>query len=164
MTFLVIILLLVVGLALILVEALVPGGIIGIIGSVLILFSAYLCFAEYGMAAGIVYLLISVPIAVAAGAVAFFYAVRKMSIGAYSSTQPDAKPEDTMVGMEGAVLVDLDPTGFVRIDGKRMQARALYSEEEIPEGTPIVVVDRDSTYLVVKRMDAPEVSDSEKSE
>ena len=147
--FISIVLLLLMGLLLLLVEAFVPGGILGAIGAILIVASAVICYMHYGAAAGTIYLACSLTLALTVGLWAFFTISRRLAISPPEPTGPAGPDLEAWVGTAGRVVKALDPTGFVEIEGKRLQARTQSSEQSIPEGQLVVVTGVDSTFLVV---------------
>jgi membrane-bound serine protease (ClpP class) len=143
------------GLLLIVAEAILPGGVAGVLGSVLIVIGAILCFREYGTAMGLLYLGVGVPTALVVGFGAFHLLMKKMALTPPEATA-SSRATAALVGSRGVVIVDLDPTGVVRIDGKRRQARSESSVESVPMGTEVEVVRADGGCLIVR----PVVPDS----
>ena len=144
-----IVLLLLMGLLLLLVEAFVPGGILGAIGALLIVASAVICYMHYGVVTGTIYLACSLALAVGVGLWAFFTISRRLAISPPEPAGPAGPDLEGWVGTGGRVVNALDPTGFVEIEGQRLQARTESSEQSCPEGQLVVVTGVDSTFLVV---------------
>ncbi|HUT23767.1 MAG TPA: NfeD family protein [Sumerlaeia bacterium] len=139
--------LLLVGLFLFILEAVLPGGVVGTIGAVLIIVSAVLCYNQYGAATGSLYLLGSFALAVAVGFSAFFLIAKRLALSPPGPSRPDE--EEDIAGAVGYVAKRLTPTGYVEIDGQRRSARAETSIKAVEKGEEVVVVGRDGVYLVV---------------
>jgi membrane-bound serine protease (ClpP class) len=78
--------------------------------------------------------------------------------------QPVADRDDLLVGMEGRVTKDIDPFGTVRV---RSELWTATSDQLIPAGSRVVVVERNGLQLVVeeiKRKRREKVSEQEESE
>ena len=58
---------------------------------------------------------------------------------------------DTLIGASGVARSDLEPEGFVRVNGEQWRAQAL--DEKIAEGDDVVVVRRDGLLLHVKKLE-----------
>jgi len=147
----IIIALLIGGLLLLLLEAILPGGIVGLIGCALIGLSVFLCFSEYGWIMGSVYLVLSIVIAATVGLGSFVYAMNRFALTPPEPEDKDA--QDPYVGHIGEVETSLDPTGYVLLNKRRYPARSEFTEREISKGRKVVVVRMDSTYLVVRPAD-----------
>ncbi len=83
------------------------------------------------------------------------YAMRRLAVQPMPPIQPTATSLAACVGRTGLVLTDLDPTGFVDLEGKRLQARSESSEIHIPVGARIEVIGLDSAFLVVRPQPEP---------
>ena len=114
-----VIILLLVGLLLLLLEAFVPGGIVGTIGTAVIAISVIFCYSRYGAGLGTVYLLASAALAIAVAASAFFFISRRMALSPPEPAGETAHGLDPRVGARGRVTRTLSPTGYVEIEGKR---------------------------------------------
>lgn len=136
-------------------EAIVPGGILGIAGWLAIGVSAWFCFSQYGTIVGTVYLVATTLGAALVWYLAFRFLLPKMALTPFEPQEGgrEEAQRDARIGREAEVLEDLDPTGFVRLDGRRAAARAESSHEEIGPGQTVRIVDIDSTYLVCRRLD-----------
>ena len=145
--------LLICGLLLIGAEIFVPGGILGVIGSVFLVGAigmAFVAFHTYGayVAIGIL-ILLGLTIALW---IKFFPGSRfgrKMTV---SSDLEDAKATadglDVLEGREGTTLSELHPAGFARIDGRRIDV--ITRGEMISAGEAIRVVAVEGNRVVVR--------------
>jgi len=48
------------------------------------------------------------------------------------------------------VIKDLNPTGYVEIEGERHMARSVFTQIQIPRDARVVVTEIDGSYLVVR--------------
>ncbi|MGD7654363.1 MAG: NfeD family protein [Verrucomicrobiales bacterium] len=149
-----IILLFLIGVILLAVEVIVPGGILGVAGAILMVVGCALAFKDYGTSGG----LIAIAAAVALAGIAVFiefYILPKTTIGkrAFLSTQitgsssafgDDAK---SLVGKPAEAVTMLSPTGYVRINGKRYEA--FCQSGQVPAGSPLKVVGTDNFRIIV---------------
>lgn len=62
-------------------------------------------------------------------------------------SQPVFSPENTLIGAHGRVVSTIDPVGTVNVQGELWTAQ---SDEVLPRGTEIVVVDRDGLQIYVE--------------
>ena len=149
MDIIVIILLLLLGLLLIVIEAFLPGGIVGFFGVSTIVGSAILCYSKFGTLWGSVYLVLCMFLGVAVGISAFLLVARRLSLAPPEATRDESEP-DERIGATGRVIKTLNPTGYVEIDGRRLLARTRSSEISVAEGVEVVVKSMDSSYMVVE--------------
>ncbi len=145
----VIVLLLFLGLLLIVIEAVLPGGIVGFFGVATIVGSAVLCFSKYGTIWGSVYLALCMISGITVGISAFLLVAKRLSLAPPEAAKGEGEP-DERIGATGRVVKTLNPTGYIEIDGRRLLARSRSSEISIGEGDDVVVRSLDSTYLVVE--------------
>lgn len=149
MVFAFIVLLLVLGLLLLLLEAVMPGLVMGLTGCGLIAASSYLCFSHYGPRIGAVYLAVSLVLAGAVALRAFFWAIRRATITPPEPQKPTGN-QDLRIGKTGRVIKELNPTGYVEIEGERHMARSAFTQIQIPRDARVVVMEIDGAYLVVR--------------
>jgi len=64
---------------------------------------------------------------------------------------PEAGTYDEMIGKTGTASTLLRPTGMVRVDGKRLPARA--ETGMIEKNTPIIVIGADSMNVIVRQVE-----------
>ena len=153
-----IILLVAVGITLLSLEIIIPGGILGAIGGISILAGCALCFGEFGAVGGMLGTLI---IFVATGLIIWLEfkivsstGIRKRalldkSVDAVSSAyDEDAK---ALIGKDAEAMTTLSPSGYITIDGKRYEA--FCQAGLIEAGAPLKVVGADNFRLIVAPAD-----------
>lgn len=143
------------GLIFIAAEIFVPGGILGLIGSVLLIISAVMCFKEFGARIGIYYtsgLIICVPIVT----ILLMQAAPRLPIGkrlflntSYKGVRVEIESIKDLIGKSGTVYSVLRPTGRVEIDGKRFEATSEGSY--IAQGQPVEVIRVEGNNLIVRQ-------------
>lgn len=150
-----IVLLFAAGLLLLLTEVLVPGGILGAIGGVLLLAGSLLSFATFGTTGGIVavaaatvlvllafYLEFRILPRTAAGKRAFL----SHEITATASTYgPEALQ---LVGSAATAATTLAPSGYITVNQQRYEA--FCQTGFASAGTPLTVISADNFRLVVR--------------
>jgi membrane-bound serine protease (ClpP class) len=142
------------GILLLAVEVIVPGGILGSIGGLMMFGGCVAAFMRYGTGGGI----IAVTVAVALAVLAFYIEFRVLpntSVGrrafltreitAVSSAFGSEARE--LIGKSAEALTMLSPSGYVRIDGKRYEA--FCQSGQVPAGTPLEVTGADNFRLIV---------------
>lgn len=142
-----IVLLLIVGLLLIVIEAVLPGWVAGTVGALAVLVSAALCYSQYGSQVGTIYLVASVVLTVGVAFAAFQFVTKHLAI---KPSRPGVSPAEPRPGAQGVAMAPLRPTGTIEVAGRRYQARCESSEQRIEIGGAVTVVGRDSTFLVVR--------------
>ena len=149
-----IILLFALGIALLAIEVIIPGGIVGSIGALLMFGGCVMSFAEFGTGGG----LIAVACAVVLTVAAFFIElviIPRTAAGkrAFLQTAITAKSSSfgdealALIGKSGEAVTMLSPSGYVLIDGKRFEA--FCQDGQIPAGSPLEVVGADNFRLIV---------------
>jgi len=147
-------LLLVIGLLLILIEFYLPGAIIGIMGSLMVLASIILfAFETTSLWALVLYV---IGAAVSIGLIIKFALWRivntKTGFSIYSSQDQEGYQastyDPTAVGKKGVVLSDLKPGGYILVEGKQHQALSI--EGYIPKGSEVIVLSGQEESLIVK--------------
>lgn len=149
-----IILLFAVGLVLLAVEVIVPGGILGVAGSLLLLGASVLSFAEFGTTGGAFVLAASVFLS-SLTVCAELWIFRRTAVGkkAFLDTaitgQASAFREQAriLIGKDGESMTMLSPSGYVRVDGKSYEA--FCQTGQMPAGAPLRVVGADNFRLIV---------------
>ena len=144
------------GIAALVVEVVVPGGILGIAGGLLLLAGCAIAFFSFGPAGGFAALGCA---AVLAGAAFFieFRVLPKTKIGRRAFLTSEVRGVSAAFGTEARELVGksaealtlLSPTGYVRIDGRRYEA--FCQTGQAPVGSVLDVVDADNFRLIVKQ-------------
>ena len=143
-----------IGILLMAVEVVAPGGILGILGGLSLLAGSGLAFVEFGPEGG----LIATGIAVVLGAIVlylqFVYMPKSKFIKALSMTttvtgrsQPELADAAKIVGAEGTTVTMLSPSGYVTVGGTRYEAHS--QRGQIEEGAKVRVVGVDTFRLIV---------------
>lgn len=149
-----IILLFSLGIAFVLIEVIIPGGILGAIGALMMLCGCILSFVEFGMGGG----LGVCAAAIAIGALLLWLEFRvlpntKIGRRAFLTEQITGvsaaynKDDEVLVGKNAEAITTLSPSGYVRIDGKRYEAFCQTGFTEA--GTPLKVIGIDNFRLIV---------------
>jgi membrane-bound ClpP family serine protease len=150
----VIVLLFLIGLIFIAVEVIIPGGILGAIGGLLMFSGCAVAFSTYGLWGGV----LALAVAILLGILALYFEFQilpKTSIGkrAFLTTEITGvsaalgKEALDLVGLPAEALTMLSPSGYVRVNGKRYEA---FSQSgQIPVGTMLDIVGADNFRLIV---------------
>ena len=151
-----IILLFAIGLLLLVVEVIVPGGILGTAGGLLMFGGCVAAFVKYGMAGG----LIALAVALAATAVTFYIEFRvlpRTAVGKRAFLQKEITGVSAafgdeardLIGKSAVALTILSPSGYIQIDGKRYEA--FCQSGQVAAGTPLEVTGADNFRLIVTK-------------
>ncbi len=137
-------------------EIVVPGGVLGAVGGVLMLGGVVAAFVNLGATGGMVATLLALLLL---GATFYLEMVwlprsrvaRHLSMDATidSVSQPPVAREADVMGRDAVALSTLAPTGFVRVDGRRYEAscRSGYAAA----GETLRVVGLDAFRLIVTK-------------
>lgn len=150
----VIILLFALAIVLLAFEVLVPGGILGGIGALLMLGGCVLSFAEFGAVGG----LLSVVAAIVLAALVLWIEFRVLPrtavgkraflteevTGVSAAVGPEARD---LIGQPAEAVTMLSPTGYVMVCGRRHEA--FCESGQVPAGTALKVTGADSFRLIV---------------
>jgi membrane-bound ClpP family serine protease len=149
-----IVLLFLIGVIFIAVEVIIPGGILGAIGGLLMFAGCAVAFSTYGTWGGA----LALTAALLLGALALFFEFRilpKTAIGrrAFLTTEVTGvsaalgKEALDLVGHPAEALTMLSPSGYVRVNGERYEA---FSQSgQIPAGAMLDIVGADNFRLIV---------------
>jgi membrane-bound ClpP family serine protease len=149
-----IILLFVLGLLFIAVEVIIPGGILGAIGGLMMFGGCFMAFAEFGTAGGLVAVVAALGLAIFT--IYFeFKILPKTTIGRRAFLTKEVTGVSAAFGDEARALIGkpaealtmLSPSGYVDIDGKRYEA--FCQSGQAPAGTPLQVIGADNFRLIV---------------
>ena len=159
-----IILLVAVGITLISMEIIIPGGILGAIGAVCVLSGCVVSFSQFGSGGG----LISTAIIFALTGIVIWLEFKifaktalgkrtflTKSVDAVSSAYDEDAKE--LIGMAAEAMTTLSPSGYITIEGKRYEA--FCQSGHIESGTALKVVGADSFRLIVAEEGATDTSD-----
>lgn len=149
-----IILLFSIGVLMILVEVIVPGGILGGIGALLMIAGSVIAFLEFGATGGLVALAAALLIT----GLALYIELRilpKTRIGKRAFLTKEITAVTRAVGDEARNLIGkpaeavtmLSPSGYVRVDGRRYEA--FCQSGQVPAGSVLEIVDADAFRLIV---------------
>ncbi len=149
-----IILLFSLGILLLAVEVIIPGGILGSIGGLLMFGGCVAAFLKFGTGGG----LIAMGVALAAAALAFFFQFRilpKTALGrrAFLTKEITAvsaafgEESKDLIGKSAKALTMLSPSGYILIDGKRYEA--FCQSGQVPAGAALDVIGADNFRLIV---------------
>ena len=149
-----IILLFALGIALIALEVIIPGGILGAIGALMIFAGCGLSFYELGTKGGTI---ATVAAVVTTGLMMWveFFILPKTTIGKRAfltqsisgSSSNLAETNHALVGKLAEAMTTLSPSGYVRIDGKRYEAFCQAGHTKA--GTRLKVIGSDNFRLIV---------------
>ena len=156
-----IILLFVLGIALIVLEVIVPGGILGGIGALLMLAGSVVACVHYGVTGGA----IATFSALAIGAVLLwieFHVLPKTKVGRRAFLMSEIKGTSSdfgeqahkLIGQRGKALTTLAPSGYIDIAGKRYEA--FCQEGLVTAGTELEVLAADNFRLIVSPTTNPQ--------
>lgn len=149
-----IILLFSLGLALILLEVIVPGGILGTIGGLMLFAGCIVSFVVLGTGGG----LIATASALASGGLLLWFEFRilpKTKLGRRAFLNQEitgvsaayGKEAQALVGKAAEALTTLSPSGYISIDGQRYEA--FCNNGYTTAGTALKVVGVDNFRLIV---------------
>jgi membrane-bound serine protease (ClpP class) len=149
-----IILLFALAILLLAVEVIVPGGILGGIGALLMLGGCVLSFSEYGTSGGFIAMAAALTLTIlvlwfefkilphtAVGKRAFLTRQITGVSAAYGSEAQD------LIGKTAQSITMLSPTGYVTVDGKRHEA--FCDSGQVPAGSTLEVTGADNFRLIV---------------
>lgn len=148
--------LLLLGLILIFIEFYLPGAVMGILGSLLIV-ASMIIFASSSSSALAISLYVF-GVAVSIGLLIKFALWRIVNTKPDNSIYSDANQEGfkaseydhTAIGKKGVVITDLKPGGYVLIDG--MQHGAISASGYITKGSKIIVISGQEESLIVQEI------------
>ncbi|HYD84913.1 MAG TPA: NfeD family protein [Opitutus sp.] len=149
-----IVLLFALGIVLLTLEVVVPGGVLGVIGGLLMLGGCVLAFNEFGVEGGGLATVVALA-CLALGLYVEFRLLPRTRFGKklFLSNSVDARsqplPADAtaVVGKTAEALTTMAPSGYVAIDGRRYEARS--QAGLIAKGTTVRVVGVDNFHLIV---------------
>lgn len=150
-----IILLFAIGIFLLAAEVLIPGGILGLAGGVLLFTGCVVSFVQLGTSEG----LCAIGIALVAAGIVFFIQFKilpKTRFGKRFFLSREISASSTALGDEARDLIGktaisvtvLSPSGYVTIDGKRYEA--VSQSGQISKDTELLVTDANHFQIIVK--------------
>jgi membrane-bound serine protease (ClpP class) len=141
--------LLVLGAALVVAEAHVPGGVLGVVGGVALLFGGIILIGAFGAGAAV-----AVPVGAGLGAGAVGWGLIVARKASATRRVRIASGPDALCGRIGTVRLWTEPSGQVFVDGALWRARHSWpgrDEAALQEGDPVVVEDVNGLTLSVRR-------------
>jgi membrane-bound ClpP family serine protease len=149
-----IILLFALGIVLIVLEVIVPGGVLGVIGGIAMLGGCALAFRHYGAFGGGLATLVALGVLGVSLYIEFALLPRtrfgkKMFLqqSVDATSQPPPADPALVVGRTAEAATTMAPSGYVLLDGKRYEA---FSQSGlIAKGATVRVVGVDSFHLIV---------------
>jgi membrane-bound ClpP family serine protease len=143
-----------IGFFLIFIEFFLPGGIFGILGGLMLVWSVYIFSTLYTSPIWIIIygLVIILLLPILFKFTLWRIRTAKPGYSIYSNADQAGyvatKFDKSAIGKVGTVLTDLKPGGQILVDGKRNEAISLSGY--LPKGTEIIVVNGDGDSLNVK--------------
>ena len=137
-------------------EVILPGGILGIIAALCVIFASYFAGAEYGAGIGVLTFAGSTVAIVILVFIEFKLLARtslgsafflKSSVTGHSNIAP---AEASIIGRVGTALTRLNPSGKVAIDGQSYEAHS--QDGYIEADQAIQVVAQDNFKLIIKKL------------
>ncbi len=151
-----IVILFVAGVLLIAAEVILPGGIIGLAGGGCLVGGIAVAYNEYGASGAFIASAVALALVVFA-LVIEFKVLPKTRLGkgmflndSIQASSSYSKGDDSMIGMEGETITALGPTGFVRIEGKKLEASSRAGF--IDKRERIKVIGRDNFRIIVSKL------------
>ena len=149
-----IILLFLIGVIFIAVEVIIPGGILGAIGGLLMFIGCVVAFMIYGTVGG----LIAMGAALLLGALGLFlefWVLPRTALGKRAFLTAEVTGVSAALGKEALELVGhpaealtmLSPSGYVRVNGQRYEA--FCQSGQVPAGAMLDIVGADNFRLIV---------------
>ena len=146
----------IVGMLAILLEAVLPYGISAILGALMIGFSIYLAYDNYGLALAAFYsfaaLVLSILLLrwVLQRGVQAFSLKSPVGFSSRKESPPPPAAAKAKMGDLAVTVQPLRPTGSIEFQETRHNAMYLYPEREIPVGARVRIRGRDSIYYLVE--------------
>ncbi len=148
-----VVLLLSLGVVLLVLEVVVPGGVLGVLGGLAMLAGCAVAFHDFGLTGGGLATLIAL-LALGAALYVEFVLLPRSRVGQrlFLRQSIDAKSQPPLadaavVGRMAEAATTLAPTGYVLLDGRRYEARS--QAGLIAKGATVRIVGVDSFHLIV---------------
>jgi membrane-bound ClpP family serine protease len=152
-----IIILFIIGILLVAVEILVPGGLLGIVGGGALLAGVAASFAHFGMTGGMIATILVVVIGGITLYLEFVFLPKtklaralSMSETVAGRSQPEIANRLAIVGREAVAVTTLAPTGYVEVDGRRYEASCQSGMAAV--GAHLRVIEVETFRLVVTQI------------
>lgn len=139
--------------ALFVAEVFIPGGIIGMIGAFSLLAACGFAIAAFGLSTGVLISFILIFITLG-GFILWLVRMPDSKIGkrfALQASLPSPQTDKTpnpLIGARGTAETDLRPSGFARINGKKMDV--VTSRGYLEKGSDLVITEVHGSRVVVR--------------
>ena len=150
----VLILLFAVGILLIATEVVVPGGILGTLGALLMFGGCVRAFMDFGNVGGVVAVLTALTLGVLAIYLEFCYLPKTkwgrrafLTVEVTGVSAAVGKEALGLVGKSAEALTMLSPSGYVSVEGERYEA--FCQSGQVPAGSILEIIDADNFRLIV---------------
>jgi len=142
------------GIVLIFLEFFLPGAVLAVLGTLTLLISMGMCFAQYSALYGIIYLLAILLAVLVTCKVALWRIKGSRTNGNFYHGEDQegylaSSFDQTLIGKDGVVSTELKPAGHILIDGKLYQA--LSETGFISKGTPVQIMGGKGSHLIVRQ-------------
>lgn len=143
-----------VGVLMLSLEIFLPGGVLGVMGALTMLAGTWIAFRDFGVTGGALGLVAALVLT----ALTFYLELavlprtrlgRGMLLAAEVTGQASQPADSLLVGRPCVAATVLAPSGFVLVDGKRMEA--FCRDGFVEAGSPLVVHSMDNFRLVVSK-------------
>lgn len=146
----------VLGIGAILAELVLPGGLLGALGAILLIAAVVITFLEFGATAGIIatVILLIIGFSTLGWWMKFFHKLpvtRKLILEDASGSDPKREDREQIVGQTGVTLTDLTPSGHARIGDRKLDV--MTEAASIPRGTTVEVVAMRGPSIIVRPLD-----------
>lgn len=148
------------GIVLLTLEVVVPGGVLGVIGGIAMLGGCAIAFYEYGVDGGVLAVLVALG-CLAVGLYVEFRILPKTRYGKKlflnqavdAKSQPLPAEASAVVGKLAEAVTMMAPSGYISLDGRRYEA---FSQSGlIAKGATVRVVAVDNFRLIVAQTQLP---------
>lgn len=148
--------LMVLGMGLIMLEIFIPGGVVGVVGGLCLLGAIGVAFNDFGLEGAIVTFGISL-VALVACLWFEFKILPKTSAGKrfflqdqVSGKSQDDVADDSMIGREASTATALSPSGYIVLDGRKLEATS--RRGFIEKGEPVRIESFDQFKVTVSKI------------
>lgn len=149
------------GILLLAFEVIVPGAILGILGTVMIIIGVAVSFNQYGTDGGLVATAAALVLTGLALYLEFVLlpksrVTKKLSLTdtVAGTSQPAVADRKSVVGRQAVAITALVPSGYVELDGRRYEAFA--RDGMAQTGERLDVIDVDNFRLIVSKPTKPD--------
>lgn len=149
------VILLLAGIALLIIEVITPGGILGTLGVLSMIGAVAIAFSQHGPRGGFAMLGLSVVI-LGIGLYVEFRVLPRTALGkklflhsSVTGKTSEAAEAGSLVGRQGQAVTALAPTGLVLVDGRKYEAAS--RSGFLDSGTAVVVRGTDNFRIIVEK-------------